>query len=86
MRGLKQTQLTYCTPPTPSRTQVNAQIARLETECESAILAERANVLTKIKANIKLYGFKTSDFRGALATRKKRGKVVKMVTTKKSAK
>jgi hypothetical protein len=34
--------------------------------------AERANVLTKMKADIKLYVFKTSDFKGILLTQKKR--------------
>jgi hypothetical protein len=52
--------------------EINAQIAKLEAERESAMLAERANVLAKMKADIKLYGFKTSDFKGVLATRKKR--------------
>jgi hypothetical protein len=40
------------------------------------MLKERANVLAKIKEEIKLFGFKTSDFKGVLATRKKR-KVIK---------
>ena len=52
--------------------EINAQIAKLEAERESAMLAERANVLAKMKADIKLYGFKTSDFKGVLATRRKR--------------
>jgi len=52
--------------------EINAQIAKLEAERESAMLAERANVLAKMKADIKLYGFKTSDFKGVLATLKKR--------------
>jgi hypothetical protein len=37
------------------------------------MLKERANVLAKMKADITLYGFKTTDFKGVLATRKKRG-------------
>ena len=37
------------------------------------MLALKANVLAKMKADIKLYGFKTSDFKGELATRAKRG-------------
>ena len=53
--------------------EINAQIAKLEAERDSAMLAERANVLAKMKADMKLYGFKTSDFKGVLATRKKRG-------------
>ena len=53
--------------------EINAQIAKLEAERESVMLTERANVLAKMKADMKLYGFKTSDFKGVLATRKKRG-------------
>jgi hypothetical protein len=52
--------------------EINAQIAKLEAEREDAMLKERANVLAKMKADIKLYGFKTTDFKGILATRKKR--------------
>ena len=53
------------------------------------MLKERANVLAKMKADIKLYGFKTSEFKGVLATRKKRapnGSVAKKVTAKKTTK
>ena len=57
--------------------EINAQIAKLEAERDSAMLAERANVLAKMKADMKLYGFKTSDFKGVLATRKKRGTAAK---------
>jgi hypothetical protein len=53
--------------------EINAQIAKLEAEREEAMKAERANVLAKMKADIKLYGFKTTDFKGVLATRAKRG-------------
>ena len=53
--------------------EINAQIAKLQAERESEMLKERANVLAKMKADIKLYGFKTTDFKGVLATRKKRG-------------
>ena len=65
--------------------EINAQIAKLEAERDSAMLAERANVLAKMKADMKLYGFKTSDFKGVLATRKKRGTgaAAKKVATKK---
>jgi len=52
--------------------EITAQIAKLEAERASAMDAERANVLAKMKADIKLYGFKTSEFKGVLATRKKR--------------
>ena len=68
--------------------EINAQIAKLEAERESAMLAERANVLAKMKADIKLYGFKTTDFKGVLATRKKRGTgtAAKKTAAKKTAK
>lgn len=52
--------------------EINAQIAKLEAERKTVMLAERANVLAKMKADIKLYGFKTSEFKGVLATRAKR--------------
>ena len=68
--------------------EINAQIAKLQAERESEMLKERANVLAKMKADIKLYGFKTSDFKGVLATRKKRGTgtAAKKTVAKKSAK
>ena len=52
--------------------KINEQIAQLTAQRESVMLKERANVLAKMKADIKDYGFKTSDFKGVLATRKKR--------------
>jgi hypothetical protein len=61
--------------------EINVQIAKLEAERESAMKAERANVLAKMKADIKLYGFKTSEFKGVLATRKKRGTATTAKTT-----
>ena len=75
----------------PSMTRVdeiNAQIAKLEAERASAMNAERANVLAKMKADIKLYGFKTSDFKGVLLTRAKRGTGIaaKKTAAKKTAK
>jgi len=68
--------------------EINAQIAKLEAEREDAMLTEKANVLAKMKADIKLYGFKTSDFKGVLATRKKRGTgpAAKKVAAKKAIK
>lgn len=70
--------------------EINAQIAKLEAERASAMNAERANVLAKMKADIKLYGFKTSDFKGVLATRAKRSpngtRAAKKTTAKKTAK
>jgi hypothetical protein len=68
--------------------KINEQIAALTAQRESVMLKERANVLAKMKADIKLYGFKTSDFKGVLATRKKRGTgpAAKKVAAKKTAK
>ena len=69
--------------------EINVQIAKLEAERDTAMKAERANVLAKMKADIKLYGFKTSEFKGVLATRKKRGTgtaVAKKAAAKKTAK
>ena len=64
--------------------KINEQIAQLTAQRKSVMLKERANVLAKMKADIKLYGFKTSDFKGVLATRKKRapnGSVSKKTAT-----
>ena len=68
--------------------KINEQIAALTAQRESVMLKERANVLAKMKADIKLYGFKTSDFKGVLATRKKRGTgpAAKKTAAKKTAK
>ena len=68
--------------------EINVQIAKLEAERDSAMKAERANVLSKMKADIKLYGFKTSEFKGVLLTRKKRGTgtAAKKTVAKKTAK
>ena len=71
--------------------KINEQIAQLTAQRESAMLKEKANVLAKMKADIKLYGFKTSDFKGVLATRKKRAAngtpaAAKKVAAKKTAK
>jgi hypothetical protein len=70
--------------------EINAQIAKLEAERVQAMKAERANVLKKMKEDIKLYGFKTTDFKGVLKTRAPRGSktgaAAKKTATKKSAK
>ena len=65
--------------------EINAQIAKLEEERNNAMLVERDNVLAQMKKDIKLDGFKTSDFKGVLATRAKRG-TAKKVATKKTTK
>ena len=62
--------------------KINEQIAALTVQRESAMLKEKANVLAKMKADIKLYGFKTSDFKGVLATRSKRGTAKKGLAKK----
>ena len=41
--------------------KINEQIAQLTAQLESVMLKEKANVLAKMKADIKLYGFKTTD-------------------------
>ena len=53
--------------------QIKAEQKKLADELEGEMLKERTNVLAKMKEDIKLFGFKTSDFKGVLATRKKRG-------------
>ena len=67
--------------------KINEQIAALTAQRESVMLKERANVLAKMKEDIKLYGFKTSEFKGVLATRKKRApNGTRAVTNKTAAK
>ena len=68
--------------------KINEQIAQLTAQRESVMLKEKANVLAKMKEDIKLYGFKTTDFKGVLATRKKRrtATTAKKVTVKKAPK
>jgi hypothetical protein len=70
--------------------KINEQIAQLTKQRESVMLKEKANVLAKMKADIKLYGFKTSDFKGVLATRAKRSpngtRAAKKAVAKKAAK
>ncbi len=52
--------------------EINAQIETLQQERDNEMLKLRDDVLAKMKADIKLYGFRTTDFKGVLATRKKR--------------
>jgi hypothetical protein len=68
--------------------KINEQIAQLTAQRESVMLKEKANVLAKMKEDIKLYGFKTTDFKGVLATRKKRrtATTAKKVAVKKAPK
>ena len=68
--------------------QIKVEQKKLADELEGEMLKERANVLAKMKEDIKLFGFKTSDFKGVLATRKKRGTgtAAKKTVAKKTAK
>ncbi len=62
---------------------INAQIEKLQQERDNEMLKLRDDVLAKMKADIKLYGFRTTDFKGILATRKKRGPNKKTAAKKK---
>ena len=66
--------------------EINEQIAQLTAQRESVMLKEKVNVLAKMKEDIKLYGFKTSDFKGVLLTHAKRGTgaTAKKTATKKT--
>ena len=66
--------------------QIKAEQKKLADELEGEMLKERGNVLARVKADIKLFGFKTSDFKGVLATRAKRGTAVRKVAAKKTVK
>jgi uncharacterized protein (UPF0335 family) len=46
----------------------------LEAEIAKAMKEERDAVLKDIREKIKLFGFKTNDFKGVLKTRKRRSK------------
>lgn len=50
-----------------------AKQAALKIELDAAMKEDRAAVLKDLKEKIKLFNFKTTDFKGVLATRKKRG-------------
>lgn len=64
--------------------EILAKQKALADELEMAKQEERDAVLKDIKEKIKLFNFKTTDFKGVLATRKKRGTVAKKVATKKA--
>jgi len=61
--------------------QINAEIAKLQAEREDAIQTERANVLAKMKADIKLYDFKATDFKGLLKSRVTKKQVEEFLAT-----
>ena len=58
----------------------------LADELEMAKQEERDAVLKDIKEKIKLFNFKTTDFKGVFATRKKRGTAVKKAAVKRVTK
>lgn len=62
--------------------EIIAKQKALADELEMAKQEERDTVLKDIKEKIKLFNFKTTDFKGVLATRKKRGTATKKVVAK----
>lgn len=64
--------------------EIIAKQKALADELEMAKQEEREAVLKDIKEKIKLFNFKTTDFKGVLATRKKRGTAAKKVAAKKT--
>ena len=68
--------------------EILAKQKALADELEMAKQEERDAVLKDIKEKIKLFNFKTTDFKGVLATRKKRGTgtAAKKAVAKKTAK
>jgi hypothetical protein len=68
--------------------EILAKQKALADELEMAKQEERDAVLKDIKEKIKLFNFRTTDFKGVLATRKKRGSgvVAKRSTTRKAPK
>jgi len=63
--------------------EILAKQKALAEELEIAKQEERDAVLKDIKEKIKLFNFKTSDFKGVLSTRKKRGTATPKKTTAK---
>lgn len=66
--------------------EILAKQKALSDELEMAKQEERDAVLKDIKEKIRLFNFKTTDFKGVLATRKKRGTATKRVAAKKTTK
>ena len=68
--------------------QIKAEQKKLADELDCEMLKESASVLATMKEDIQLFVFKTSDFKGVLATRKKRGTTTaaKKSVAKKTAK
>lgn len=66
--------------------ELRARIKQDEAELQLAIKAERSDALKRIREEIKLYGFKTTDFKNVLATRKKRNQADTKTATKRAPK
>ena len=66
--------------------EILAKQKELAEELELAKQQERDAVLKDIKEKIKLFNFKTTDFKGVLATRKKRGTATPKKTATKAMK
>ena len=67
--------------------EILAKQKALADELEMAKQEERDAVLKDIKEKIKLFNFKTTDFKGVLSTRKKRGTATsKKTVAKRTAK
>jgi hypothetical protein len=64
--------------------ELRARIAADEAELKQAMKLERSDALKRIKDEIKLYGFKTTDFKNVLKTRIKREPAAKTSTKKPS--
>lgn len=63
--------------------EILAKQKALADELEMAKQEERDAVLKDIKEKIKLFNFKTTDFKGVLTTRKKRGTAMPKKTVSK---
>ena len=64
---------------------INAKIAALQEELKDAMLKEKANVLAKMKADIKLYDFKATDFKGLFKSRVTQNQVNEFLARKADA-
>lgn len=64
--------------------ELRARIAADEAELQQAMKLERSDALKRIRDEIKLYGFKTTDFKNVLKTRAKRAPAAKNTSKKPS--
>jgi hypothetical protein len=63
--------------------ELKARIQADQDALKEALQEERADALKRIRQEIKDFGFKTTDFKGVLATRKKRTTTAKKTIAKK---